>query len=104
MELIRNSALNYRFEGQKRGVGLLTDLFNEITGCTVEPYVMGGGTYARKLPNAFGYGIGSMPERKRIWQAFCSGRDTAAPMNRTRGWIWKNCFLRRKFILWPCWL
>ena len=62
-ELIRNSAPNY-FPKDRKEVGLLTDLFNEITGCTAEPYVMGGGTYARKLPNAFGYGIGSMPERE----------------------------------------
>ena len=37
------------FPGGQKEVGLLTDLFNEITGCTAEPYVMGGGTHARKL-------------------------------------------------------
>ena len=62
-ELIRDSAPNY-FPKDRKEVKLLTDLFNEITGSTTEPYVMGGGTYARKLPNAFGYGIGSMPGRE----------------------------------------
>ena len=27
-----------------------------------ESYVMGGGTYARKLPNAFAYGLGGIKE------------------------------------------
>lgn len=26
---------------------------------------MGGGTYARKLPNAFGFGIGNMPGKRK---------------------------------------
>ena len=38
----------------------LTDLYNDWSGEHTEPFVMGGGTYARKLPNAFAYGIGGM--------------------------------------------
>lgn len=40
---------------------------------------MGGGTYARKLPNAFGYGIGSMPEREddRASELFAKGHGGA---------------------------
>ena len=56
----RNSGPNY-FDRSHPAVKKLTDIFNEITGLDMQPYVMGGGTYARKLPNAFGYGIGNMP-------------------------------------------
>ena len=41
---------------------LLTNLFNEITGRETKSFVMGGGTYARMLPNAFAYGVGGMQE------------------------------------------
>lgn len=62
-ELIRNSDPNY-FPKERKEVELLTGLYNELMGCKTSPYVMGGGTYARKLPNAFGYGIGGMPGRE----------------------------------------
>lgn len=39
---------------------LLTDVYNEVANDNKESFVMGGGTYARKLPNAFAYGIGGM--------------------------------------------
>ena len=41
----------------------MTDVFNEITGLDTQPYVMGGGTYARKIPNAIAYGLGGVPKR-----------------------------------------
>ena len=37
---------------------------NEITGLETKPYVMGGGTYARKLPNAMAFGLGGVPRRE----------------------------------------
>lgn len=36
----------------------LTDCFEEVMGERQEPYVMSGGTYARKVPNAVGFGSG----------------------------------------------
>lgn len=57
----RNSAPNY-FPKEHPAVKLLTDLYNEITGEQAESFCMGGGTYARKLPNAFAYGVGGMRE------------------------------------------
>lgn len=39
----------------------LTDIYNVITGCSSEPFTMGGGTYARKLKNAIAYGFEGMP-------------------------------------------
>lgn len=35
----------------------LTDTYNKIMGTSAEPYVIGGSTYASKLPNAYPYGI-----------------------------------------------
>ncbi len=37
----------------------LTALYNEITGRDTKPFIMGGGTYARKLPRAFAFGTGT---------------------------------------------
>ncbi len=37
-------------------VTTLTDIFNQVTGLSAAPYMMGGGTYARKLPNAVAFG------------------------------------------------
>ena len=64
-ETERDSAPNY-FPKEHPAVQLLTDLYNEITGSSSESFVMGGGTYARKLPGAFAF------------------PDTAAPMSRMR--------------------
>ena len=52
-----DSAPNYQ---DKRSVFVrtLNESFNEITGERLEPFVMGGGTYARKLPNAVAFGPG----------------------------------------------
>lgn len=77
-ERIRDSAPNY-FPKERKEVACLTALFNEMTGMDAKPYVMGGGTYARKLPNAFGYGIGGMPEREddRAGSLFAKGHGGA---------------------------
>ena len=37
----------------------LTEIVNEVKGTNLVPYTMGGGTYARKLPNAYGFGLDS---------------------------------------------
>lgn len=37
-------------------VEMLTRIYNEVTGREKQPYVMGGGTYARHLPNAVAFG------------------------------------------------
>lgn len=63
-ELIRNSAPNY-FPREHPAVDLLTDLYNQITDSRKECFVMGGGTYARKLPRAFAYGMGGMEESEK---------------------------------------
>ena len=34
----------------------LTAIYNDITGQDAKPYMMGGGTYARHLPNAVAFG------------------------------------------------
>lgn len=60
-ELARDSAPNY-FPKEHPAVELLTNVYNEMTGESRESFVMGGGTYARKLPRAFAYGVGGMRE------------------------------------------
>lgn len=45
-------------------VKVLMSSFAEVTGMDYEPYVMGGGTYARHLPNAVAFGQ-AFPEDKR---------------------------------------
>lgn len=42
----------------------LNDLYNSMTGSRKKPYVMAGGTYARKIPGAIGFGPGSPDEQK----------------------------------------
>lgn len=41
---------------------LLTDIYNTISKEETKPFIMSGGTYARKLPNAFAYGAGIREE------------------------------------------
>ena len=54
------SAPNY-FHRENPVVDAMTGVFNELTGAHAEPFVMGGGTYARKLPNALAFGLGGLP-------------------------------------------
>ncbi|MGN0778331.1 MAG: Sapep family Mn(2+)-dependent dipeptidase [Aristaeellaceae bacterium] len=42
----------------------LTAVYRAMTGSKAEPYVMGGGTYARKLPHALGFGLGGLPREQ----------------------------------------
>lgn len=39
-------------------VSKLTGIYNDYMGLDTKPFVMSGGTYARKLPNAFAFGTG----------------------------------------------
>lgn len=41
-------------------VDALTDVFNRMTGEQRQPFVMSGGTYARRLPNAVAFGLGGL--------------------------------------------
>lgn len=59
LEILRDSAPNY-FPRENPVVDALTGVFNEMTGQDRKPYVMGGGTYARKLKNALAFGPGGL--------------------------------------------
>lgn len=59
LELGRDSKPNY-YPRENPVVDALTDTFCEMTGIDKQPYVMGGGTYARKLQNALGFGLGGL--------------------------------------------
>lgn len=51
---------------------ILNDTCNEVLGSDLKPYVMGGGTYARKIPNAIGYG----PGIRETNNPFCKGKGS----------------------------
>lgn len=78
--LERDSKPNY-FPKEHPAVDYLTKLYNEWQGLDTEAFVMGGGTYARKLPRAFAYGIGGMPrtdeDRKKEAGLFKKGSGGA---------------------------
>lgn len=59
-ELLKDSKPNLFPKDDPMTVSL-TALFNEVSGRDTKPYAMAGGTYARKLPNAFAYGPGGFP-------------------------------------------
>lgn len=63
LEGVHTSKGNY-FPRENPVVDALTAVFNEMTGSDAKPYVMGGGTYARKLPNALGFGLGALPREE----------------------------------------
>ena len=48
----------FYFPKEHPAVSELTAIFNEESGCNLPPYVNGGGTYARKIPNAISFGPG----------------------------------------------
>lgn len=51
---------NY-FDPASSYVKLLTEIYNQVMGTDAKPYVMGGGTYARKIPRAVAFGPGGLP-------------------------------------------
>lgn len=93
LDLIRDSKPNY-FPREHPAVDRLTAVYNELTGSHAEPFVMGGGTYARKLPHAFAYGMG-IPGDKNEHEMFLPGHggahepDEALKLNS----LWKGAEL-----------
>lgn len=63
LERIRESAPNY-FPRESPVVEALTRVYRDITAREGEPFVMGGGTYARKLNNALAFGLGGLPKEE----------------------------------------
>lgn len=57
LKVTRYAKANY-FDPSHPAVEILTRTYNEISGEQSKPFVMSGGTYARKLPRAFAYGTG----------------------------------------------
>jgi succinyl-diaminopimelate desuccinylase len=70
----QDSKPNY-FPRENPVVDAVTDVFREITGKDREPYVMGGGTYARKLKNAMGFGMGGL--EREATKLFAAGHGGA---------------------------
>ncbi len=81
LENVADSAPAY-FPREHPVVDALTNLFNEITGRNTTPYVMGGGTYARKLHNALGFGLGNLGKPETT--LFAPGRGGAHQPDEAR--------------------
>lgn len=63
LKVSRFSKANY-FDPERPVVKCLTQCSNEVLDRQDEPFVMSGGTYARKLPNALAFGTGMpLPDR-----------------------------------------
>jgi len=71
LTVTRHSKANY-FDPSHPAVDKLTAVYNDFMGLDTKPFVMSGGTYARKLPNAFAFGTG-MPLPKRPEGLFLPG-------------------------------
>ena len=71
LKVTRLSKANY-FNPERQVVKCLTECSNEVLGRQDKPFVMSGGTYARKLPNAFAFGTG-MPLPMRPESMFRPG-------------------------------
>lgn len=57
LKVTRLSKANY-FSPEREVVGILTRCSNQVLGRKDQPFVMSGGTYAHKLPDAFAFGTG----------------------------------------------
>ncbi len=60
----------------------LTELYNRMTGSHTLPYTMAGGTYARKIPGAVGFGAGNPEEKKPLGENYgdAHGPDEAVSL------------------------
>lgn len=57
LEVTRLRPASY-FDPDRPEIRLLTETYNDYMGTDTKPFVMSGGTYARKLPNSFAFGTG----------------------------------------------
>ncbi len=76
----------YLLDRDSEIVKFLCDTANSVTGENGKPFVMSGGTYAHKLPNAYVYGTGANvpPPDFEKGQGCCHGRDEAASIQRLK--------------------
>lgn len=88
LQVTRYDKANY-FNPDDPLARVMTDVYNDYMGVKERPFVMSGGTYARKLPNAFACGTG-MPEGPRPNTLFLPGHgdyhqpDEAISVERIR--------------------
>ena len=88
LQITRYDKASY-FNPEDRLARVMTEAYNDYMGAAEQPFVMSGGTYARKLPNAFACGTG-MPEGPRPKTLFLPGHgdyhqpDEAISVERIR--------------------
>ncbi len=63
-------------------VGLLCDIYNDITGSDEKPFVMSGGTYARHIENAVSYGAEYPDQKDPDWVGGVHMKNEAIKLSR----------------------
>lgn len=78
----------YYMEKDHPFIGLLMDAWREETGLTGEPFVMGGGTYARHIPKAVAFGTGMARDLTALslpaGHGSCHGADEAEVLDNLK--------------------
>lgn len=81
--ILRAGNPNY-YNREHPAVQRLTDVYNRVMGTAEKPFIMSGGTYARKLPHAVAFGTG-MPVAPLPESVFQKGM--AIFISRMKRWI-----------------
>ncbi|MEA5050599.1 MAG: Sapep family Mn(2+)-dependent dipeptidase [Oscillospiraceae bacterium] len=63
-------------------VGLMCDIYNEVTGSHEKPFVMSGGTYARHIDNAVSYGAEYPNQKDPAWVGGVHMKNEAIKLSR----------------------
>lgn len=86
MEIVKvgNVKSPYLMDKNAPMVQLLAKIANEVTDDTKEPYTLGGGTYAHRLPNAYVYGMdgNARPEDFPEGHGGAHGKDEMVSLDR----------------------
>ncbi len=86
MEIVKlgNVKMPYLMDINSPMVQLLAKIANEVTGDNIEPYTIGGGTYAHRLPNAYIFGMdgNDVPEGFPEGHGSAHGKDEMVSLDR----------------------
>lgn len=84
----RSESKPYYMKKNHPFIGLLMDAWREETGLTGEPFVMGGGTYARHIPKAVAFGTGMERDLTTLelpaGHGSCHGADEAEVLDNLK--------------------
>ncbi|MEA4912693.1 MAG: Sapep family Mn(2+)-dependent dipeptidase [Oscillospiraceae bacterium] len=80
--VLSNSEPFYLDPAKVPAVGLMCDIYNEVTGSHEKPFVMSGGTYARHIPNAVSYGAEYPDQKDPDWVGGVHMKNEAIKLSR----------------------